>query len=773
MMRFIAFFVFMVSMGNTYAEELKEAIFDLRDLRESEVIKLDGNWEFYWRELFEPGNFPTESNYYPYPELWNGGSVDGQKLNSKGFATYRCFLILPDTGSYTLFIEDTYSAFSLYFNGKLIAQNGQVADVEESYNPEWQPLFVVIPNVQEINEIVLQVANFDHAKGGALESISIGYAATMKAKEVRQISRDLFLTGSLIMGGLFFLGLYFFGRHDQALLYFSLFCIVYAYRIIGFGYYALHQIVDWSWYLTTKLEYLTLFLSTFLFGKFVQHLYPNEARRIIWDIISVICIGFIVVTILSPASIYTYTVEPFFIILLLYLILTFVIYIRAFLRERPGSQYALVSTGIVFLVFAYNILVYFGLVSSWVAASFWGYMLFFFSQSLILSFRFAYFLTNAKEQAEQASQAKTEFLSTISHEIRTPLNAVVGISHFLLEENPRQDQRENLVSLKYSAEHLTTLINDILDYNKLESGFVEFEHLDTDLSEVAKTIFSSHKPQADAKGIILKLEFDEAIKECVVADRTRLIQILNNLTDNALKFTRKGFVAIRVIKFSEEGEHLQIRFEVEDTGIGIPFDKQATIFDRFTQASSSTTREFGGTGLGLSIIKRLLELQGVQIKLHSTPGVGTKFYFDQTFKKGKPVSENKPSVDAKFLEDKLRGKRVLLVEDNPMNVMVAERFLSRWNMLMEVANNGFEGVNKASNNQYDIILMDLQMPEMDGYTAAKEIRGSKNTVPIVALTASALISIQEKVLMSGMNDYITKPFDPEELKKKIAKNLKG
>ncbi len=742
------------------------------DLTEKSV-KLDGEWEFFWNQLLLPNEITKKGQYIQFPSLWNDQIIDGQNLSGKGFATYRLQLILPPSSKeYMLHVEDMYSSFALYFNGELILKNGQPDTSESTYTPQWKPDFVELRHVKDTNELVLQIANFNHYKGGSSESISIGHYSYMKSEQNQILAYDLILTGSLAMGGLFFLGLYFFGHHDKAILYFSMFCIVYSYRIFGFGYYALHQLIDMPWHIGIRLEYISLFISTYLFGKFVEKLYPGEIHRAVIMPIYLITLTFSVSVLILPAFIFTRLVTPFFFVLIIYLGVAIVSYIKAFKKRLIGSEYALLSTGVVFMVFIYNILVYFHWAPYWIAVSFWGYVLFFFSQSLILSFRFAYFLKTERDRAEIASQAKTDFLSTISHEIRTPLNAVVGISHLLLQEKPRDDQYENLTSLKFSAEHLTSLINDILDYNKLESGNVEFEEMDVNLIELGKRIHQSYLAKAMEKGLKLQFDYHHDINQSLILDATRMSQILNNLIDNAIKFTAEGEVKLMFDLITEDKDGQVIKFEIIDNGIGIPLEKLELIFERFTQASSSTTREYGGSGLGLSIVKKLLELQGVGIQVTSKVGEGTSFHFTQQFPFGTgPVLP--VIMDDSTNDEGLLGKKILLVEDNKMNVLVAGKFLKNWGIEYEVAENGKIAVKKASSNNYDLILMDLQMPEMDGYEAAKIIRASGNNTPIMALTASALIRVQENIHSSGMDDFITKPFDPKELKRKILKNIRS
>ncbi|WP_258102543.1 ATP-binding protein [Marinoscillum sp. MHG1-6] len=752
------------------ALNLPVGVIDLRekDFNKNEV-PLDGIWEFYWQQLLTPDSAFERSELVPFPSVWSG--IPDRDLPNKGFATYRVKVLLPlNDHSYTLHVEDMFSSFGLFWNGQQILANGKVATTREQYQPQWKPDFIELRNVRDTNELVLQIANFDHRKGGSSQSLTIGESSMMKAKLFSLWTYDLLLTGSLLIGGLFLLGLYFFGHHDKAIFYFALFCIVYSYRGIGAGFYELHHLIDWSWYLLSRLEYITLFVSVFLFSRFVYSLYPEVIKKEIFTVLNVICIGFAVMAIFTPASVFTFLMTPFLMVTAAYIGVAFYIYILAYRKKLIGSQYALGSTAVVLAILMYDMLIYFNFLERVESVNFWGKELFLFSQSLILSYRFAYTLKSEKHKAEKASQAKSEFLSTISHEIRTPLNAVVGLSHLLLTENPRDDQRDNLLSLKYSAEHLTALINDILDFNKLESGSVEFEEMSVNLRELGERIVNIYSPKAEENYLHLEFVCDDRINSSLLLDATRLSQILNNLIDNAIKFTREGSVVLRMIMVKQNNTSQKIRFEVSDTGIGIPSDKQAVIFERFTQASSSTTREFGGTGLGLSIIKKLLELQGSQIKLSSYPGEGSTFYF--TLKFTIDDSRKLPADDEVVMDEaQLQGRKVLLVEDNKINVVVASKFLTKWGIAVDHAENGEEGVEKASSTSYDLILMDLQMPVMDGYEASRLIREKDTSIPIIALTASALFRVQEGIFDAGMNDFVLKPFDPQELKRKLSKFL--
>lgn len=697
-----------------------------------EVVELDTTWAFNWENFVSPESSDLNEPDTLLSFLTNWANVSS--LNANGFATYSLNIVIstPDK-PLALDIPDFYSSYQLYINGIDIASNGTVARIKQNYEPKWLPSTVSLPAFNsDTLEFVLHVANFDHSKGGAYLPLKIGSSEILYTDRYIQYGYSFILTGVLLISGLFFLGLYLFGRHEKSILYFSLFCFVYSYRIIGFGSYAFHMLQpDLPWIITLRIEYVTLFLSGLLFGLYTLHLYPRDTPKPLIYVLSAVSILFAFESIFLSPAIFTQLVVPYFILLIFYIVLAFWVYTKAVLNNRPGSVYSLISTGAVFTVFGYEILVYFGIFRPSLFIVFAGYLFFFFFQSLVHSYRFSTNMKNALHKAEESSRAKSQFLSTMSHEIRTPLNAVIGLSGLLSESNLSPRQIEFINTIKKSGESLLSIINNILDFSKIESGKLELESSEFNLRETIEVVLEVVSGANRSSQLEVMYTLDENVPKYLIGDFNRLQQVLTNIVANAYKFTAEGEILLKVQVIREFTDSLVLQFKVFDTGIGIPKDKIDRLFQSFSQVDASSTRKYGGTGLGLVISKRLVEAMGGEISVESEEEFGSTFTFSAVF--GKSYRESDfitPSL--------LENRRVFLLDDNSTNLKIIQEQLQKANLKVSTFNNPrmlLSIINELES--FDFGILDMQMPDLNGVEVARKIREkfSNRQVPLVLLSS--------------------------------------
>jgi len=384
-------------------------------------------------------------------------------------------------------------------------------------------------------------------------------------------------------------------------------------------------------------------------------------------------------------------------------------------------------------------------------------------------------LIKSKETADQGKKVKETFLANMSHELRTPVNGIIGLTNLLRKTQLNEQQNSMIDLLEVSSQSLLGVINDVLDIAKMDAGKFNIVRSSNNLHDLLRAVYGLLKFKADENNIEFSLEIAPDVPVNLMVDSLRLNQVLMNLLSNAIKFTERGFVKLTVSVLQKNGDQVQLRFTVEDSGIGIPENRLSSVFDSFEQAEEDTAVKYGGTGLGLAIVKKLVELKGGELTVTSQPGKGSVFSFINWY-----ITTNKPKEKVSFRTERLlepfENVKLLVAEDNLVNQFMLSKMLKDWDIEVEMVDNGQKVLDKLQFNQYDLILMDTHMPEMNGYETAKAIRSNfsepKRSIPIISLSAASFDYEQEEALLSGMNDVLSKPFQPQELHRKIRRLLK-
>jgi signal transduction histidine kinase/CheY-like chemotaxis protein len=635
---------------------------------------------------------------------------------------------------------------------------------------------------------VLQVANFYYTVGGAWYPIEIGLEPQVTQLRESHLSVDLFLCGAIFIMAIYYLSLYIYRRKEKSSLMFSIFCLLMAFRSLLTGELYLSAIFpNIGWSLLIQLDYLSFYLGFLFFATFIHQLFAQLYSKKLFNSFIVICILFSVTVVVSPVNIFTQYIPIFRILTLIFGIYTTYILIIAVFRKIPGAKTLL--TGGVFLLLSIvsDVTYQQGLLDHYFFfSSDLGYIVFICSQSFILMMRYTNAFNESERllasvnRAENANYAKSQFLAKMSHEIRTPLNGILGVVQLLTKTKLTQLQKGYLKIVDDSGALLLNIINDILDLSKVEAGKMTLEKKSFNLETLTEGALLLYRAQASQKSIELSLEYDTNLAKCFIGDSIRLNQVLLNLTHNAIKFTDQGAVTVQITGTTLTPTHTGIEIRVKDSGIGISPDVLETLFSSFKQADETTTRKYGGTGLGLAISKQIIELMGGNISAQSELQIGSTFVVSLNLKRDEDNHEEvviEVDVDkdkATIPEDKLSGY-ILVVDDSDINRIIAQFMLEGFGLTVATAENGQQALEQFQKHTFDMILMDCEMPIMDGYEASRTIRNMQSgqaRAPIVALTANAYQENRKKCEQAGMDDFLSKPIMEEALLDILKKWIK-
>ncbi|MEN6350080.1 MAG: ATP-binding protein [Syntrophomonas sp.] len=756
--------------------------------KQNGLINLSGDWDFYWQKLLGYDDL-NDNNTKPdlpaeVPRVWNTYKINGQNLPGFGYATYRLEIKNAPAGQELAIRMSTVStAYNLYINDRLIAANGQVGTDQEHFRPEYRPVTVTFIPPSGDFDIILQIANFSYARGGAWYPIIMGSVPGIAAYDKSIVGKDLFLLGALLIMALYYLCIFLMRKEDKAGLYFVLMCLIATGRILIYGDYLINWIFPGvGYHAIVTIDYVTLVWFPVVFVLLIGELFPEHTSPQLIKTFSIYAALMSLFVILFPIRIYTGLTYPLEAVALLMAAYAVICSARAFQKHKFDSvivfigALALAMGGIHDVLYQNNIIP-----SGWGEFSPFGFLVMLFLQALILAKRLAKAYLDARllsEKLLKLDKMKDEFLANTSHELRTPLNAMINIADTISRETGKainERQKAGLAMIVSNGKRLANMVNEILDYAKLKNYDLQMNLEPVSLKHMVESVMNVFA-RLNKTGIKMATAIPDGLPD-IYADENRLLQILYNLIGNAVKFTENGYVRVSA---AQVGEMVEIC--VEDTGMGIAEDEFDVIFEPFRQIEESLTRRSGGTGLGLSITKYLVEAHGGKMRLESKVGRGSKFYFSIPVSPA-AASERSWPYEAAAAEiaaygyrgaytgrfpfrHKGDGPRIMLVDDNEANLMSLAGILimEKYSVTAVCSSEDFFAEFKGA-GEWCLVILDVMLPGMSGYEICCEIRKSFSVseLPVLMLTARTSTPDIVMGMEAGANDYLAKPFDTEEL----------
>lgn len=740
----------------------------------SEPVKLDGTWKFYWKKHIDPqGDINSDRNAENLEFLTDWQNLPQKRLDRHGFgfASYAVEINSPsrreDLG---LKIPHFYNGYRLYLNGNLIAQNGEPGEQEQKSTPFWLPQVKPIKLQEGENTLVIHVSNFHHHRGGASSVLELGDFSALQKEQTFTKSSLLFIAGAFIIAAIFALTLFNFQRKDYSFLFFGLFSIFYAYRVLGTQIYLLPDLFPgFNWFLSVRLEHITLYLSVICFTYFYKFLIEPKVPNWLYHTVAGVS-GVMLLSTFFSVQVFTSVLDYY----LAFLAIAFAAIVMAHLiRIKPKNIMAILTTVSVFALVgttSYKTAANYNWLEFNPFITFFGYLLFIVFQAISLGQRLGNNLRKEVNRTKEAKQTQRHFLNSVSHELRTPMNAILGMTDWLSKSNLTNEQKDKLKTIQNNGAQLNTLLLDLLNFSALDSGSMKLDKKKVKLVNVIGGVVNQLRATYQSKDLELNVDLDKNIPDELVADEERLALVIHHLLDNAYKYSEKGQINFEVKVLSRDNKRVELTFKIKDTGKGISKKELNHVMDAFYQGEQGNTRSYGGTGLGLTVSAQIVELMGGDLWIDSKLGDGTTIQFDLVM----PM----PVMD--LAEEKEKAKdgsgelnpnlRIMYAEDNPINQKLLKMMLKTLGYDIQVANNGLEAWEMAISNKFDIIFMDIQMPKMDGIEATKRIIDDVPDRPIIiAVTANAETADQERCSEAGINDFISKPFNAKTIKQHLIK----
>lgn len=764
---------------------------DLRtvDLARHGPIDLGGEWGFYWKRFLAPEDFQRPqppARLVQVPGTW---PHPGMPAEPHGYGTYRLKVKTQgQTGVLALDKVDLPSSCRIWVDDRLVYSAGRLETKPAAEGSHYfaRPVYFAVTGPEFT--ITLQTSHFYEGPGGLHGRLRLGTESQIHGEQIGRVALDLFLFGSILLMGLYHLGLFALRRSDKSPLYFGILCLIVAVRCLFTNdYYILNLVPGLPWGIVNRVEYLTFYLAVPTFLMYLREIFPQETSRLLIRASQVVTATCALIVVACPFQIYQRTMLPFELFTLVVGIAIITAIALAVVRRREGSLAALTGFVLLFLTVVHDILI----VNRVIPGAYivpYGLVAFIFSQSFLLSLRYSRAFATIEALSQRLmslDKLKNEFLANTSHELRTPLNGIIGIAESLMDGATGRlpdPTVQNLGMIVSSGKRLNSLVNNLLDFSKLKNRDIELQRKPVDLKQLVDLVLTLSRPLAAGKPIVLVADVPEDLP-AAEGDEDRISQVLHNLVGNAVKFTESGEVRVSAMR---AGDRLQVT--VHDTGIGIPHGKFDAIFQSFEQVDASIERQYGGTGLGLSITKQLVELHGGRIWVESEVGRGSCFHFTLPVSSDLaivPVDRQQPvsrvnddtgelvltSVVPAASDDPIR---ILVVDDELVNLQVLVNHLSLNRYSVTKAMNGLEALEILESGQrFDIVLLDVMMPKMSGYEVCQTIRARHpaSELPILLLTAKDRVSDLVAGFDAGANDYLTKPIAKHELLSRIKTHL--